>query len=343
MSPESLAAVAAIRDRRDAEELLRRACSPALVREVALRADAVRFLDPERAVGIAEAAVEALLRRLPALQDQAVAAVTWSIYGSALRGGTRLGEAQAALLRASQAVPWGDLETQACVTRRLAYLRAEQQRPAEVRRLLPVCLAWGRQAGGRDYGEELVGASAILIIVNDFESAGPLAEASLDYLPRNGDRFHLSAVFNLARCRLELDSAPADLEAAVRLSLEDERYVEAGTQPELRLYWLRGLLFHRLGMHAASLEALSFARAGIDARPNGIDRALIMLDLAELHLDRGDRQAARHLALSSFPTLKLLRKNPEAYRALQTFHRAAQDEALDLAVIAAVRERLRAA
>ncbi len=340
MTSDSLAAVTAIRDRLDAEELLHRECSPALVRAVALRADEVRFLDPGRAVGIAQAAVKALSRLLPGLQDPAVAALAWAVYGSVLRCVARLEEAEAALRIAARAVDPGDPETEAYVARRLAYLKAEQRRPYSVKPLLNVSLDWGARLGGRAYGEELVGAGAILMIVSDYESAAPLTEASLSYLPRNGDRYHLSAVFNLARCRLELDSTPADLDAAARLALEAERYIEAGTYPEYRSHWLRGLLLQRLGQLDQSLEALTFAQTGIDARPNGLDQALLMLDLAELHLERGDAEAARQLALSSFPTLKLLRTDLEAYRALRTFHRAAQDEALDSAVIASVRDRL---
>ncbi len=340
MTSQTLAAVTAIRDQRDAEELLRRECSPAVVREVALRADEVRFLDPGRAVGIAEAAVKALSRMLPALQDRAVAALAWSVYGSVLRCVARLEEAEAALRIAARSVPWDDLKTQACVARRMAYLRAEQRRPTAIKPLLAVCLEWGQLVGGFAYGEELVNAGAILIIVSDFEAAAPLTEASLSYLPRNGDRFHLSAVFNLARCRLELDSEAADLDAAVRLSLEAEQYIEAGTYPELRLYWFRGLLLQRLGLYEESLEALTFAQAGIDARPNGLDQALLMLDLAELHLERGSQEAGRRLALASFPILKLLRTTPEVYCALLEFHQAAQDEALDASVIRSVRKRL---
>ncbi len=340
-SSDSLAAAAGIHDQRAAEELLRRACSPALARQVALRADELRFLDPASAVGVAKVAVGAACRLLPKLRDRSLLPLSWSIYGSTLRGIARLEEAEAALKIATRSVPPGDQESQALVARRLAYLRAEQRRLEDVKLLLPVFLDWGKRVGRRAYGEELVGAGAILIIASDFEGAAPHTEAALEYLPANGDRFYLSGIFNLARCRLELDSTPADLDAAVSLLLEAGRYIEAGTYPELRLYWLRGLLLQRLGLYEESLEALLFAQSGIEARPNGLDQALLLLDLAELHLERGDPEAALDLALSSFPTLKLLRAEPEAFRALQTFHRAAQDEELDSAVIASARDRLR--
>ncbi len=312
------------------------------MREVAFRADEVRFIAPEKAVGIAEAAIRALFRLKYSLQSSALAALTWSVYGSALRSVARLEEAEAALKIAAKAVPLGDLQTQRAVARRLAYLKAEQRRPEDVTPLLDACLKWGKEVGGWAYGEELVNAGAILIILGDFERATPLTETALSFLPRDGDRFHLSAVFNLARCRLELDSSVEDLEAAISLLLEAASYIESGTYPEFKLFWVQGLLLQRLGRFKESLVILETAQAGIEAGPNGLDQALLMLDLADLHLDLGNPQSAQQLALSSFPTLKLLRTNPEAYRALKTFHRAAQDKALDSALIASVRDRLRA-
>ena len=235
-----------------------------------------------------------------------------------------------------------DLETQAEVARRLAYVRAEQRRPEAVRALLPAFLTWGEQAGGLAYGEELVNAGSMLIRVNDFAGGAKLTEQSLHYLSKGDGRFYISAVYNLARCRLELAATDAELNSCIELVNEASRHVEAGTYTELRLHWLRAKLLQRLGQLDASLEEFEIARAGINAHSVGMDQALLMVDLAELHLERGDPAAARQLALNSFPILHELRANQEAYRALRTLHRAAQDDALDSAVVAAVRDRLSA-
>ncbi len=331
---------AAVGDGQEAEALLEREGTPERIRAVALRAEELRFLSSKRSVGVARAAVRALERISPELLEPSLVSFTWSIYGSALRSVARLQEAEAALITAARMVPEGDLEAQAEVARRLASLRADQRRPRHVQALVPISLIWGEQVGGRAYGEELVGAGSILIRIADFAAAAKLTRRSLAYLPANGDPYYLGAIYNLACCHLEIAATDADLEPGLELMREAYGYAEAGTDYELRLDWLRGKFLRRQGRLEESLEALETLRIGIEARADGMDQALLMLDLAELHLERGDRQAAQRLALSSFPILKLLRTNPEAYRALQTFHRAAQNQALDSAVIGTVRDRL---
>ncbi len=335
------AAVASVADTRAAEALLGRKSTPEMVRAIALRAEELRFARSSECVGIARAAVKALDRIAADFQGPSLRALVWWIYGSALRSVACLDGAAAALNIAARVAPECDLEIHAEVARRLAYLRAEQRRPAAVRNLLPAFLEWGEQVGGRAYAEELVGAGAILIRIGDFTTAARLTETALEYLPAGLDPFYVSAIYNLADCRLELASTKAELEAGLELVEEASRYIEAGTYHELQLHWLRGKYFRRQGRLEDSLNELETARTGINAKGDGMDQALFMLDFADLYLDRGERKAARRLALSSFPTLKLLRTNPEAYRALQTFHRAAQDETLDSAVIASVREQLR--
>ncbi len=312
-----------------------------MVRAVALRAEELRFLHTERCVGVAEAAIRALGRLRLELRSPSLAALTWAIYGSALRSVGRLEEAEAALIAAARTVPGDDLEVRAEVARRLASLRADQRRCDHVKNLLSICLEWGREAGGRTYGEELVGAGATLVKVKDFTTAAAVTAESLEYLPANGDFYYFSAIYNLAYCHLELASTEAELAPGLELMKEAWTYAEAGTLPELRLHWLRGKYLRRQGRLEESLDAMETARVGIDARSDGMDQALLLLDLAELHLERGDPQAARQLALSCFPTLKLLQAKPEAYGAMQMFRRIAQDEVLDSAVIATVRDRLR--
>ncbi len=339
MTPVS--AAAAVDDQQAAEALLDREGTAEMVRAVALRAEELRFLHTDQCVGVAAAAVRAMLQLSVEARPPSLPALTWAIYGSALRSVARLQAAEAALITASRAVPEDDLETRAEVARRLAYLRAEQRRPDAVRGLLPGFLEWGEHVGGRAYGEELVGAGAILIRVKDFTIAARLTKNSLAYLPPNGDSYYLSAIYNLAYCHLELASTEAELAPGLELMKEAWIYAEAGTYPELRLHWLRGKYLRRQGRLEESLEALETARFGIDTRSDGMDQALLLLDLAELHLERGDPQAARQLALSCFPTLKLLQTKPEAYGAMQMFRRIAQDDMLDSELIASVRDRLR--
>ncbi len=104
--------------------------------------------------------------------------------------------------------------------------------------------------------------------------------------------------------------------------------------------WLDGRLQRRLGRFDESLKLLERARQGIDQQGDGYDRALLVLDIAELHLDRGDAASAQDLARSSFGILSALRKDHEAYKSMQIFYRAGVKLALDRATVHTVRERM---
>ncbi len=73
---------------------------------------------------------------------------------------------------------------------------------------------------------------------------------------------------------------------------------------------------------------------------NGFDRALLLLDLTDLHLERGDPAAAHKVALSSFGVMAALRNEPEALRAMKALHRAAQALTLDRTTVRSVRRAL---
>ncbi len=76
------------------------------------------------------------------------------------------------------------------------------------------------------------------------------------------------------------------------------------------------------------------------AQSCGMNRALIVLDIAELHLERGDLESAHELARASFGVLSALRKDEEAYKAMHVFYRAGVALSLDRALVDSVRERL---
>ena len=70
---------------------------------------------------------------------------------------------------------------------------------------------------------------------------------------------------------------------------------------------------------------------------------MLLVDIAELHLDRGEPEQAQRVALSSFRHLQLLRDYPDAYRALIVLHTAASESTLDRATIRVTRSALLAA
>ncbi len=311
-----------------------------MVRAVALRADELRLEEPLIAQEVVEAALRAF-RRLPLPQQRpGLGCLIWAIYGSILRARARFDESELALSIAMRLAPRSRPRVCANLKRRLASLRADQGNVDETRRLVAGFLAYARRSGPIKLGKELVNAGGILILIKDYHGALVYLEEALTLLPMNGDSYHLSAVGNLANCRLELSSSSTELIVVLQLIRQAARLIEDGSFSELKLRWLDGRLQHRLGNLDASLALLESARAGIDERGDGYDRALLVLDLAELHLDRRDAASAQELARSSFAVLSALRKDEEAYRAFQVFYRAGVALALDRATVHGCRQRL---
>ncbi len=179
-----------------------------------------------------------------------------------------------------------------------------------------------------------------MILIKDYRAALACLIEALQFLPADDHRRQFAAIYNLASCRLSLASSRADLLDALGLSRQAAKLIEAGSYYRLKLRWLDGKIQHRLGRLDESLELLESARRGIDQRGDGYDRALLVLDVAELHLDRGDAESAQELARSSFGILSALRKDKEAYKAMQIFYRSGVARLVDLATVGTVRQRM---
>ncbi len=323
-----------------ARALLRTNLHPAIVRALACRADDLRFEDPRAALDVATAALEAQAALPSELRRPRLLALTWWVFGSCCRARAHFDEAEFALNRAIKLLPTTDVRGRTEVARRFAVLRADQRRGDEARELMAGVVAYWRRFGGRELGKRLCTLGAILIRFHEYRRAAEDLEESLSLLAPNGDRFHLSAVYNLAVCRIELSSSQAEIRAASRLVARAASMVKPGTIVEPRWYWLSGRLLQRRGQLEQSLKQLETARAGIDKASDGFDRALFLLDLTDLHLERGAPEAAREVALSSFGVMASLRNEPLALRAIQALHRAAQTLSLDRATIRSVRRDL---
>ncbi len=333
-APAELAA--AVETAEDARALLARP-SPAMIRAVALRADHIRFTRPKESVGVAAAAVSALAR---SRAGAAIHSLAWAVYGSALRAMIRIDEAEAALMWAARLAS-NDM-AKIDVARRLATLRATEGRSAEARELLPSFLERARRFGGRVYGKELVDAGAILAEIKDLRRAAELTEEALAYLPASGDSTHLSAVANLCHCRLELAAGPAELKEAQRLARETESLI-GDDYTRTKFLWLRARLQQRLGNGEAALATLVALRPEIEASCKPLDQALVLVDVAQVQLQLGEAEKARASALESFPLLGRLKERPEAFQAIRTLQRAAENRTLSAEILAAVRSDLVAA
>ncbi len=325
--------VAAVGNAEDARALLTRP-SPAMIRAVARRVDQLRFTHPDQAIGVAVAAINALTRTPASLSIHCLA---WAVYGSALRAMTRLEDAQAALMWASRLASTELAKID--VARRLATLRAYHGRAAEARALLPSFMERARQSGGKVYGEELVAAGAILLEIKDYRRAAELTMKALRYLPLRGDALHIAAIANLCHCQLEMAASSSQLEQAKRLALEIEPLV-GDNYTRSKFLWLRARLEQRLGKGEAALGTLEAIRPQIDSVGKPLDRALLLVDLAGLHLELGQTDRACRAALESFALLGQLKSRPEAYQAIRSLQRAAESRVLSAELLALVRSQL---
>ncbi len=326
-----------VTDGQTARLLVRANPHPGVVRALACRADELRFDDPKAAMQVAIAALEAQATLPTALRRPRLVVLTWYVFGSCCRARTRFDEAEFALYRAANLLPRSDARGRAEVMRRLADLRADQRRNEEARDLLADVITYWRRFGGRELGKRLCTSGGILIRLNAYREAAADLEESLSLLAPNGDRFHVSAVANLAACRAELSSSRADLEIAEQLMSAVACFVKPGGYAEVRWHWINGNLLRRIGRFDASLVELETAHRGIDKHSDGFDSALLLLDLTDLHLERDDFEAARRVALSSFSVMSALRNEPLTLRAIQRLHNAAQTLSLDRATVRSVR------
>ena len=326
-----------IADGDSAARLLRDHLSPGAIWAMAQRAEEIRFNDPKAALGVAGATLEAQSRLPKEQRRPRLAALALAVYGSCCRAVAAFEEAEIALTMAARIVPRDDDRATAGVARRLAILRADLGQETQARQLLRAVLARSGETGGRWYGQELTDAAGILIRFSDFRTAARYLEKALRLLPPTGDRFHLAAVCNLARCHLELATTDQELHQARTLIRKAAPLAEPGSFYELRLTWVNGKLLRRLGHLEESLRVLESARAEFDQRADRFDRALLLLDIAELHLERSDPESAHTVALSSFAILSALRDQPDAYRAIMVLYHAALDSALDLPTVKSVR------
>ncbi len=334
----SLAELAAtVESAADARELLERRPSPAAIRAVAQTADRLRFTHPKKAIGVATEAVKALARTRA---SRSIHCLAWAVYGSALRAMTRFQEAQAALFWASRLANT-DLEM-LDVERRLATLWATQGRASEARELLPSLLERAKRISRKVYGEELVAAGAILGEIKDYRRAAELTEEALAYLPLTGDSLHLAAVGNLCRCQLELAASPSELKKAAQLARETEALI-GDDYTRSKFLWLRARLQQRFGQPEAALETLEAVRPEIEASGKPLERAALLVDLAEVQLQLGEDEKARRSALESFPLLGQLKNRPEAYQAIRALQRAAEKRALNPELLASLRSDLSSA
>ena len=313
------------------------------IRAIALANDKIRFDKPAMAMAQADLALKAWAQ-LPASKHQhQLSCLVWAVYASSCR---LTGDFESAELALSVAARYArGAGARSDVAHRLSFLRADQGRGDEARALVTQFVALAREVGGSLVPRRLSAAGAILNRFDDFSQAIPCLEEALRTLPMQdfGQRWHVSAAYNLAYARLESEGDYSSLHDAAVLLDDVRRFIEVGTNVDLRFAWLSANLYRRLGRFDFALKMFDRARVGVEAGTDELDKALLLVDIAALHLERGAPKDARDLARSGFAVLRQLKNKPEAYRAFQVFFRAANDLELDASVLGAVRRQILAA
>lgn len=111
----------------------------------------------------------------------------------------------------------------------------------------------------------------------------------------------------------------------------------------LRREWLRGRIARGLDELDRAAPFFQKALGGFRRLGIGYDAALVLLDLAELHLAQGDTAAVKALTAALPPILAANDLRQEAAAALLLFEKAAAQDLLSAALLAQLRARVAAA
>jgi tetratricopeptide (TPR) repeat protein len=304
------------------------------------------FSDPARAVHLADLAV-AVAERLDeahygALLAEDVRASAWAHLGNALRIASDHRRAEEALRIAEehQRRSGEDAYTEALILSFRASLRSAQGQFDEATRLLDGAIAVYKQ--GRDRHEE---GRALILKGTALGYAGRHQEAIR--LIRRGmsriDLFLEPRLLVAARHNLILFMTEGGRHQEAEDSLAETRrlYLELGERMNLvRLRWLEGKIARELGRLEEAEAALREARDTFLAEDIAVDAALVSLDLAILHMQRGETTALKDFAAEMRPIFESGDVHPEALAAVLLFQQAAEAEQVTRALLDQVAARI---
>ncbi len=310
------------------------------------RSREVWFSDPARAVELANFAV-AVAERLddthygPLLAEDARASA-WAHLGNALRIASDHHRAEEALRIAEehQRRSGEDAYTEALILSSKASLRSAQGQFDEAARLLDGAIAVYRQARDRhEEGRALIKKGTALGHAGRHREAIRLIRRGLRWI----DLFQEPRLLVTARHNLIFFMTDGGQYQEAEESLAETRrlYLELGERMNLvRLRWLEGKIARERGRLEEAETALREARDTFLADHIAIDAALVSLDLAILHLQRGEISALKELAAEMAPIFESGAVYPEAAAAVLLFKQAAEAEQVTRALLDQLASRL---
>lgn len=319
--------------RREAIRTGRRYQLYGLAEELCDASRAAAFDDVAHAVELAELAVEVADSLEPRLYPSKLIAdrqaLCRGVLGNARRVASDLFGADSAFQEARAMLPLGTRNElpRADLASLLGSLRVDQARYAEARRILGDALAvFERHEEPENVGRVLLQlglcagySGAAGEAVRLFERAGELLE------PLGDDRLTLYARHNLADWLVECGDA---LEALARYEKARPLYERLKHDPwvALRRRWLEGRIHAGLRDLSKAFSILEEVRTEAARRELGYEQAMVTLQLAILHLDRGDLAAVRELASELLPVFRSQELHRHALAALYLFDHVTREE-----------------
>lgn len=193
----------------------------------------------------------------------------------------------------------------------------------EARHLLDVAL--GGTADGSARGRLLIMKAVNLGVAGAYETSLEVLRQAEPLVDPDGERRPLFLHrFNTASNLCHLDCY-ADAEPLVALA--ETLAAELGNElDQVRTHWLRGKTWAGTGRREEGLAALSRVRQYFLSKEIPYDFALVTLEVAVLHLERGRTQLVQELAREMLWIFESQRVHPEAMAALALFCRAAEEE-----------------
>ena len=221
-----------------------------------------------------------------------------------------------------------------------ASLRSDQRQFGEAEALLERATSLYRDLGdGVGLAKVQIQHGSILFLAGQPAAGVPHLEAAAAIVDAEAEpQLAFNARHNLVVCLCELgegEAARALLEPCRALA----RRLDNPTTTS-QLTWAEGKVAAALGEHALALAHLRAAQAAYTERGHEFDVALVCLDLAEVHLRRGETAEVKRLAERMAPTFAERGVDREAARAVGLFFKAARAEAVTLELIARTRRAL---
>lgn len=312
---------------------------PMLVDELVARCEQQVTKDADRALELAELAVEVSLHVDPAVfhsltyharaRAEAHRANCLRLHDDVHGASDAFQQARRLFLEAKKPEP----EIQAELQRLEASLAIDQRRFDEAEELLENALSLYRQVDAvrpqaltllkRAHAAHQQGESARGL--HDLQEAAAL----LDF----GQEPQLSWTLRYSEVLYAVEAGLA--EEARRHYHEHEALLDSRLEPwwRLRVVWLRAKLARSEGDDADARKLYLQARDGFLDQDMGYDAALVSLELALLYVEKGEASAVRHLAAEMLPVFRAQDVHREALAALALFQQAARTESLSTGFI----------